>query len=360
MNFKQLALPAAISSILFTPAQADQLADLQAQLNSLQQKIQQMEAKQLETTSSGISGSSWTNAIEIGGVVEVEAQSVSADGSDTESDIYVATAELGITGKVNDSVSAEMVLLYEGPDGTLEVDAATITIAPESMPVSFTFGKTGVPFGIYESNHLSDPLTLELGETAVDATAIANYENNGLNASLAIFNGASVEAGNNKINDYVLNVGYAREGDFSFGIQFGYMNNLGNSDGLVDAGVTAVANDVSAFTSSIMLSAANLTFIGEYVGATESFNAGELAHNGSGATPKAWNTELAYSFGKSTLALGLQGTKEASAILAEKRQLIAYSVELYENTNFTLEYAREEDYGKNKTKTLTGQLAVEF
>ena len=301
---------------------------------------------------------SWTDKVEIGGVIEVEAQSVSPDGGDTESDIYVATAELGIGAKINDNVSSEIVLLYEGPDGELEVDAATITIEPSSMPVSFTIGKMGVPFGVYDTNLLSDPLTLELGETAVDGGAQVAFESNGFNAAAFIFNGASSD-GDNSVNDYAMTAGYAMEGDFSFAIQLGYMNHLGNTDSLSED-YDVVQNDVGAMTAAVSINVAGLSVIGEYLAATEAFADGELDHNGKGAEPKAWNAEIAYSFGKSTLAIGHQGTDEASAILPESKNLIAYSVEIYDNTAFTLEYSSEEDYAGAKTDIVTAQVAVEF
>ena len=52
----------------------------------------------------------WTDMVEVGGVIEVEAQHVSPDGGADSSDIYVATAELGIGAKINENVSGEIVL----------------------------------------------------------------------------------------------------------------------------------------------------------------------------------------------------------------------------------------------------------
>ncbi|MBF0263740.1 MAG: LbtU family siderophore porin [Gammaproteobacteria bacterium] len=311
------------------------------------------------------------DAVEIGGLIEVEAQNVSPDGAASSSDIYVATAELGIGAKINKNVTADMVLLYEGPDATLELDAATITITPDSMPLSFTFGKTGVPFGVFDTNLLSDPLTMALAETAVDAGAQVALEAGGFNAAVFVFNGPS-KYDDDTVNDYAVTAGYAIEGDFSFAMQVGYMNNIGNTDTLSGydndddesngVSMSVVKNDVAAMTVALSMSFANFTLIGEYVAAQDAFENTELANwKGEGAEPSAWNAELAYSLGSATVAIGRQQTDDAINLgLSKARNLFAYSVELYENTTLTVEFANEEDYAGSETKIVTGQLAVEF
>ncbi|MDH5525618.1 MAG: LbtU family siderophore porin, partial [Desulfobulbaceae bacterium] len=105
--------------------------------------------------------------------------------------------------------------------------------------------------------------------------------------------------------------------------------------------------------------------------ATEAFAASELAYNGGGAKPKAWNVEVGYTselMGKeTTLALGYQGTDQAVDLgLPEQRYLAAVSMGIIDNTSLALEYIHDEDYSvanggtDNDAETVTMQLGVEF
>jgi hypothetical protein len=59
------------------------------------------------------SAPTWYRNIEIAGLIEVEASYLSPYEGDSESDIVLATAELGIRSQVNDWVEAGISFLYE-------------------------------------------------------------------------------------------------------------------------------------------------------------------------------------------------------------------------------------------------------
>lgn len=109
----------------------------------------------------------------------------------------------------------------------------------------------------------------------------------------------------------------------------------------------------------------------EYLAATDAFRAGELAFDGGGAEPAAFQLELAYEFAigqlPATASAGLQGTQEALALgLPEQRLLAGLSVEPWTDTSVSIEWAHDEDYALaeggtgDSADTLTLQLAAGF
>jgi len=309
-------------------------------------------------------------SLEISGVVEVEASNNDPYEGDSTSDITAATVEIGLAAQVNDWVSAEVVLLYEEDDTPLDVDVATISLAKPNGPWSLTAGQFFVPFGSFETNQVSDPLTLEIGETRESAIQVG-FEAGAFSSAVYLFKGTNKEDNGtaDKVDNFGLTLGFAGEG-YAFGL--GYINDIGDSDSLQDAlGTNDVLAHVAGQTVNAMFELGSITLIGEYLAAADKFETGELAFKGQGAEPKAWNIELAYAFdlaGKgATLAVGYQGTEEALALeLPETRTLATLSVGMMENTTLSFELAQDEDYavadgGTGKSaNTVTAQLAIEF
>ena len=114
---------------------------------------------------------SWFDRVEMSGVIEVEAvHEGEGDG--------VTAAKVSTPGvAAHDRGGAEAVLLYKGED--LNVDTATLTVAPPDGPWSFTAGQYTLPFGTYETNLISDPLTLEIGETGETALELGGEAEGG-------------------------------------------------------------------------------------------------------------------------------------------------------------------------------------
>lgn len=336
----------------------------------------------------------WFERIEMGGLIEVEALYLEPfEGSD-ESDIVLATFEFGVASQINDWVRAEASLLFEEDETDLEVDVAFATIAnPEVTPFYLNAGQYYLPFGAYETNLVSDPLTLEIGETRETAVE-AGFVHRGFSGGIYAFNGDNDIDGDNEIGSWGANLAFAAESDtLSWSAGLGYINDLGDSDVLQDA----VADNRSArleellagedadagafntdpsertggWTANFAVVVRDWNLIGEYVSATEDFDRDSLAFDGSGARPEAWNVELGYTFAlfgrEQVLALAYQGTGEALALeLPEERWLVGWSVALFDNTALSLEYAHDRDYDRGDGGTderangVVAQLAVEF
>jgi hypothetical protein len=313
--------------------------------------------------------------IDISGLVEVEASSGN-DFEDTEfSDIVLATVELGFDAEIHDWVNAHVLLLYEEDDTELDVDEGTITVGnPEVCPGYVTAGKMYVPFGNFESHMISDPLTLEVGETNESAVQVG-VDASGFYASLYAFNGDINEhqdGHDDQIEGFGGNVGYAFEND-SMGIDVGidYISNIGDSDLVSEFVPEEIQDYVPGYALHAILNIGPVGLIGEYVGAADDFEAAELSFGTGGAQPTAWNLEAGFTFelgGKeSTVALGYQRTDEALALeLPEARVIGSFGIEVYDHTTLSIEWAHDEDYdesdgGTGKDADVgTAQLAVEF
>lgn len=315
--------------------------------------------------------------VEISGLIEAEANFASDFNDVDSSDIALATVELGFDAQINDRVSSSVLLLHEDDDTEpMEVDEGTITV-DLTNGWSVTAGRMYVPFGVFESNMVSDPLTLELGETR-EAALLLGYEANGLYASAYAFNGdtseTSTPAGEDTIEHTGVSIGYAMEsGAHSLDVGLGYISSIGDSDGLspaLDGNADGTPDPLTSFVSGTALHAIYtrdaLSLIFEHV-AADDFAVGELAFKGQGASISATNLELGYEFAWGSAAIGYQMTEEAVALgLPESRILLAASKEIFENTSLSVEYATDEDYSitdggtGNDASSLTLQLAVEF
>jgi len=336
----------------------------------------------------------WFRNIEIAGLIEVEAFYAEPFGGGDESDIVLATFELGIASQVTDWVEVAASLLYEEDDTDLEVDLAYITIAnPDVAPVFLTAGQIYVPFGAYETNLISDPLTLEIGETR-ETTVQLGFVYQGFGGSVYAFNGDNKIDGDSRLGSWGANLLYGQEReDITWTVGAGYISDLGDSDTLQDS----VADNRSArldeliesgdplagtfntdptertggWTANFAVIANGFNLIGEYLTASDDFDPASLGFNGQGAKPSAWNIELGYAFeifGKeSVVAAAYQGTDEAVALeLPQERWMLGLSVGIFDNTALSLEYAYDTDYDKDdggtgdNANTVVAQLAVTF
>lgn len=373
----------------------EQRARLQDEM--IQARDQRIAELEEQIASAGEPGG-WFQGVEIGGLVEVEAFRSDPYEGDSASDIVAATAELGLAARVHDWVAAEASFLYEEDETDLEVDQAIVAIAPPDGPWAVQAGQFYLPFGVFETRMVSDPLTLELAETRESALQ-AGVRTGGLSAAVYAFNGANSKGGDDEIDNWGAVLGYeVANGTFDFSGSLGYINDIGDSDSIQDTLSTPMLEDhVPGWTASALIGSGPFTFVGEYVAATDRFrpprwrlaswsmdpgasppvalewtrDPAELAFRRGGAQPGAWNLEVAYGFrlaGRdASFALGYQGTEEALALgLPERRLVSTLSVEILDDTALSLEWAHDEDYARSdggtgkSADTLTTQLAVEF
>jgi hypothetical protein len=362
----QRPLAALVAVCCISPATADELA-LQDEMRYLRERVQVLEDDKAERTALVVD-----DRFAFGGLVEVEALSSEPhDGGDSESDIVLTTVELWAEAKVNDWTTAQLVLLYEDDGATaLDVDQGIITVGNvEASPFYLSVGQMYVPFGRFETTVVSDPLTLELGETRESALQVG-FDNSGLYGSVYAFNGDVDDGGNAEaIEHYGANLGFRWETEAS-GLDVGasYIANLAETDGLQEQ-VPVVGDRVPGIGVHSVYTRGPWTVIGEYLGATKAFD--ELPFNGAGARPIAWNLAAGYVFelmGRdASVGIAHERTGEAFALgLPETRSLIALSVAVMDNAAVSIEYATAADYstadgGSGESgNAVTLQLAAEF
>lgn len=331
-------------------------ASVDAKLNDLHSRLKQLEAAKKDSGGN----------VQLHGVVEVE-YGYHIDYTDVDSsDIVLATVELAIEASINNNVDAEIVLLHEEDDTPLEVDVGVINLHAESSPLSLSLGQMYVPFGMFDSNLVSDPLTLELGETR-ESSILVNYEMSGMLAGLYVFNGDIEEgADEDKVTQFGISLNY--ESDMVVaGID--YISSISDTDAIQDhlGGPITVISHVAGISAHASFNMNSMSIIIEYLGALDAFDVSEIPFNGVGAEPSATNIEFGVEVGEAMLAVGYQATEEALDLGApETRLLIAYSTEIYEATSLSFEYAQDSDYeltdgGSGETAdTITIQLATEF
>ncbi|WP_295406505.1 LbtU family siderophore porin [uncultured Thiocystis sp.] len=376
-------------------AQEATIAEQEARLEGTPKRVKTLEddLEQKRAGAGEVETGAWYRHIEIAGLIEVEAGYVSPSEGDSESDVRLATVELGITAQVANWVKAGVSLLYEQDETDLEVDVAYITLAnPEATPVFLTAGQIYVPFGAYETNLVSDPLTLEIGETRENAIQLGGVLGD-FSGSAYLFSGDNKVNGKNQIGSWGANLDYAHEEDdraWVFGV--GYLNDLGDSDTLQDAtnenrvavfeeavedgadpGAFSVdpTDRTGGWTLNASATSGQFNVIGEYLAATDTFDTDSLSFRGKGAKPSAWNIEAGFTFPvmgrESVAAVAWQGTREALALeLPKERWLVGWSIEIFDRTSLAFEWAHETDYGTsdggtgNSGDSLIAQLAMEF
>jgi hypothetical protein len=356
-------------------AQQKQLNELKAVLETAQKKAEEAAIKADKAEKSSSKGIA--KSIDVGGVIEVEASSAESFANVDSSDITLAKVELFVDVAPTDYLNTHVQLIYED-DGTETInldEAFAILGNTEKFPLYLQAGKWAIPFGNFDTAMVTDPLTKDLGET-VEKTVLAGVAWQGITLDGYVYNGDTQKSGSgNNIDQFGVALGYGGEiKGATFNIGGGYINNFGDSDGITSAlGGASTALDSYVGGLEIHASAGyqGFTLLGGYMTAREAFLVGELAFNGQGAEPKAWNLELSYTVpiaGKDvTFAAGVEGTDEALALsLPETRVGGAISVGVMDNVALTAEYLRDEDYGTGEGgtgrngHTVTVQLAAGF
>ena len=333
---------------------------------------------------------SLTENVVISGLVEVEA-GISKDFDDVDtSSAELATVELGVDASVTDWCSGHILFSWE--EG-VDVDEGFITLGgTDAVPVYLNAGLIYVPFGVYETHMISDPLTLEIGETRENALQVGG-EYKGLYGSLFLFNGDIQEESNDSddaMETYSANAGYAFEKDnFSMDLGVDFISNILDSNGLGDGFLEAQEEFVSlnpngsyelkkyvaGLGAHIVMNLGPACLVGEYIGSLD-----DIEYNtddGAGTTaaiktdgPTAFHVEGAYTIEamekEITLAATYQATDNLAGVLPETRIGASAGIALTDGLDLTVEYLHDEDYdvadgGTGESgEAVTFQLALEF
>lgn len=346
--------------LAFSPqlANAGELSDLNERVLKIEKTQAELYHTLEEKKEPGLM-SRISDRIRFGGLIEVEASVDSNDVVGNSSDITLATVELAVDAKINDRVSAHVLFLWEEDDtDPIALDEGTITI-DIADGVSLTAGKMYLPFGVFESHFISDPFTLELGETN-ETALLLSYAAGPVGLLGGVFRGSVAEQGDgDDVSDYVLSASYAPNEDIV--ISAFYLSNIGDSDfGLTNAAVTNTVAGWGAFASvkkgAVLASA-------ELISAVKRLDPADLvsAVNAGGDKPMAYNFEVAYDISdKLEIAVKYEGSDDITG-LPRKQYGVAASYAIFESVTASIEFLHGEFADDAGDRDLaTAQLAVEF
>lgn len=303
---------------------------------------------------------------EISGLLKVDAEFLDHFDGTSTSDIMINRAELHLNSTISEWISSQVSLLYRQSDDPLlkvdlEIDNAYIEYGNAFLSAySAQIGQLYVPFGWFETNMASDPLTRVIAETR--EVAFAATFDGGFSASIYVFNGELLESGgDDSIDNIGANLSYRYEGHSAqVDIGFGYINNFGDSDFLSqiiiqnENGQPDVVEYVPGIAAHLNLTWKSFQLIGEITAATKEFAAGEIYLNQK-SQPSATNLEMGYNFAKSwNIAIGMQNSVDMSGYLPASRLIFATSYKIDDSTRVTFEYANNSDYD-NSNPNGTGE-----
>ena len=310
--------------------------------------------------------------IDLSGCIEVEV-GFEDNGVDDEdsSDISLATAEVGLEAAPTDWLTGFVLFSWDDDAEEMIFDEAHVKLGDsDSIPYYIQAGKLYVPFGAYETNMISDPMTQDLGETA-DTAIQVGINMGGVSAAAYTFNGDIDEIDeDDDISCFGASLAYEYESEaFTLAAGADWINNIFESGGLSEvaddhAGLVEYVDGYSLHALACM---GPVSFMAEYVAA------GDDADFGDGTeidAPAVWALELGYAVdlaGKETIfALAYQASEDAVDILPESKILCSVGMAFNDYFSAAVEYASAEDYDTSDggsgedVDSLTFQLALEF
>ncbi len=247
--------------------------------------------------------------VDLGVVVEVEATH-EKQGDEETSDLAVATFEAGVEIAPADGVRGSAALLWE-EGGDLEVDVAMVELGgTESFPLTLSAGRMYLPFGAFDGQMISDPLTLELGETRETAVALSG-EWNGFTAWAGAFAGELGDA--DTVENAALALSWQPVEWLAAGVS--YVTDLGEGAGYLDdlndvldaEGSRSQAAGVSAF---VRLDLDPVVVSAEYLGAVERLKWTDAEGESAAERPEAWFADVVWAFANDwTVAARYEGSR---------------------------------------------------
>ena len=351
------------------PALAVHPSDGKAEIENLKRRIEALEAERAvaerETVGKSLSISNLADKITLSGLIELEAAYNKPEGGDESSDLALATVELGLEVQATDYLGGHLLLLWEeGETEPIDLDEAVITLTnPEpilGVTPSFTGGKMYLPFGKFNSYMITDPLTLDLGETNQSA-GVVSLEGKLWTLQAGAFSGETdTDGDNDTIDGWMASLEIQPTEGFGFGASL--ISDLAESDvGLVE--------DETLYKESVMAASAWLSWqIGqfgleaEYLTALENFDRALVgATDLTGRRPNAWNLELAWMPNDRWQVAGR--VEQADDFQDDlTRYGATVSLGLFEHAVLAVEYLRGDAKGPDADPdhTVTAQLAFEF
>jgi len=356
-----------LSALLLLSTAAPALAEPAGEVEDLRRRLEKLEARHEEPA--GFTLASGKKSLTISGALEIEANYTDIADRKAESDVSVATALVNFDAAVSDRVKGRIALLHEdGEDQDISIDEAYVELnRPKTAggTLKVTAGRAYLPFGVFASEMVSDPLTLELGETNRNLLLTA-WENGKVAVQLGAYNGDYDTTGHDVIDNGFAALTVTPAEQISFGVS--YLCDLAesNADLLAGTDPTLYEKNVSAASANLTLKFAPVTITCEYLGALKEFSEALVADPGktsdlTGRKPRTWFAELTLAPNEGWAIIGrYEKAKDFADDVARYGATVSYGLDA--NTVLSVEYLYS-DFVREMGDTaqqITVQLAMEF
>ena len=332
----------------------------QKELDALKKALVETQAAQASSGgSSSVLDVISENKLKIGGTLEIEATNTESFTADTNtSDLSLAKATLYFEAQPHEMLQTYIAGVFKEADGAnIALDEGWVKIGEtDDMPAYLKAGNFVVPFGAFNTNMLADPLGLTLAETAENPVQVG-YSMGGFSGSVFAFNGDTQENGEgDHFDKFGANLAYsAKVSGASVDLGLSYINAIGESDtieGALGSATSMAGDNPSGIGVSAMVQTGPFTGIFEYITATDDFDSGDVAFNGTNAQPAAYQFEIGYTTTllekELVLAATYQMSEESQALgIAEEQYGVAATLSYLPGLAIGVEYMHQEDYSSS-------------
>ena len=346
-----------------TPQQLmEMIQQQQRAIEKLQKKLEETQAAQAAAVSGsksdGGSDVISENNLKIGGTVDIELTNTESFTADTtSSDLALSKATLYFEAQPHEMVQTYVAGVFNDGTASIDLDEGWVKVGEtDDTPAYVKAGSFIVPFGAFNTNMLADPLGLTLAETS-EAPVQVGYSVGGLSGSIFAFNGDTQEIGEgDHFDDFGANLAYSTEvSGASIDLGLSYIRALGESDTIEGAMASATAmsgDNVSGIGVNAMVTSGPFTAIFEYITATDDFDSGDVAFNGTNAQPEAYQFEVGYTTSllekDLVLAATYQTSEESQALgIAEKQYGVAATYSYLPGLDIGVEFMHQDDYSSS-------------
>jgi hypothetical protein len=308
--------------------------------------------------------------LEIIGKYEVEYANVHSAAGNRDG-TTLGIGELGVIVKPNDKVNVMTSWIYEG-----KVDAADADKTPfendeayvqfHALPdekLDIIAGKQYLPFGKFDSAMITDPLTLQMGETRKDKALVVSSKQGKFSGKVYGFDSDSSNIADGKKFGTGYGAGVGFDGKvfgkpFAAGVD--YISNIAEAGGFADGDVSRKIPAVTYHSTSKW---GRVTFNSETMAALKALEPGDLGGNvATSEKPAASRSEVAFDLHNDrTIAATWNATRHAQALGLDKRYAaVVYRQPIYKDLQGAVEWRESKSYADEKARTLTVQVAYEF
>jgi hypothetical protein len=299
----------------------------------------------------------------LSGLIEIEGSYLHPEGAEDKDDLRLATVQVSLDAELFPWLSGRVTGLWEDDDTEpMVIDEAVMTfVSPWKLfdqTSELYLGRQYIPFGNFSSRMISDPLTLELGETHTTALIFA-LENKRWRADIGTFEGSVDDNSDDGLDSWVLAVETMPREGVTLGAS--WISDLAESDAELVQDEGIYRDDVPGWSAFVKLQHGDFGLIAEYLAAVERFKPQivEAGESLTGRRPQTWNLEFAWQAAERVqLAARYEDADDYQADVHRYGATASYG--LCDFALLAAEYLHADADGEAPNHTFTAHLALEF